>query len=254
MCCFTGPVHVEGTRIFARALDPVRQAIVYSMTLSANQPVAMVLPLPVALPRPMESDLTFINLEGYPGFFEDLAKGFPPPQAMRSFSPPGKLAVQKVGSFVASFVPTPAEFARLDPRFRLPEGVFDRLPQYRDYGFAVFQLHDVSARIHPMAFSFARRNPRELFFPTVHVHDGRVHGKARFDHALYLQLPEPFYPPELSLSGGDPIAKRGWAPTWLPASKFMDLSRAEGLIDGSAPVRVRRLAGKLANEDVIFAA
>lgn len=60
MCCFSGAVrHVEGTKIFARALDPVRQALVYSMTLAADAPVAMVLPLPVA------GELTFVNLEGF---------------------------------------------------------------------------------------------------------------------------------------------------------------------------------------------
>jgi hypothetical protein len=204
------------------------------------------------LPLPVAGDLTFINLEGYPKFFEDLERGFPMPAAQRSYSAP-LLAVQRVGSFDASFVPTPPDFARLDPRFRMPDGVFDRLPHYRDYGFAVFQLHDVDARIHPMAFSFARRNPSEIFFPTVHVHDGRVHAEARFDHALYLQLAEPFFPPELAMPSGDPIEKRGWAQTWMPAGKFMDLSRAEGLIDGAAPVRVRRLSGTLPNQDVVFA-
>jgi hypothetical protein len=246
MCCFTGPVHVEGTRIFARALDGVRQAIVYSMKVTAKAPVAMVLPLPAL------GDLTFVNLEGYASFFEDLERGFPAPAVSRAFGAPQALTVQRVGSFVASFVPTPSDFARLDPQFRMPPGVFDKLPQYRDYGFAVFQLHDVNARIHPMAFSFARRNPTELFFPTVHVHDGKVHSKAPFDHALYLQLSEPFFPPELALPSGDPVEKRGWAASYLPAGKFINLSRAEGLIDGAAPVRVRRLSGKLPNEDVIF--
>jgi len=253
MCCFSGAVqHVEGTKIFARALDAKRQAIVYSMTIAAREPVAMILPLPVALPA-LEGAISFINLEDYPSFFEDLERGFPAPGAARSFGPPQALAVQRVGSFVASFVPSPADFARLDARFRMPPNVFDRLPRYRDYGFAVFQLHDPNARIHPMAFTFERRNPVQVFFPTVHVHDGAVHDTAFFDHALYLQLPEPVFPPELALSGGDPLERRGWYPTASAAAKFVDVARTQGLVDGNAPVRVRRLNGKLPNDDIVFA-
>ncbi len=252
MCCFSGAIrHVEGTKIFTRALDPVRQGLVYSMTLAADAPVAMVLPLPVALSDARA--LEFVNLEGYETFFEDLELGFPVPAA-RSFGPPPQaLAVHRVGSFVASFVPTPADFARLDPRFRMPAGVLDRLPQYRDFGFAVFQLHDVNARIHPMAFTFARRDPAALFFPTVHVHDGQVHRTAHFDHALFLQLPEPTFPPELAIPGGDDVERRGWFPSFLPAGRFVDVARAQGLVDASAPLRVRRLRGDLPNEDVVFA-
>jgi len=256
MCCFSGTVeHVEGTRIFARAVDATRQALVYSMTIAAKEPVAMILPLPIALPA-RESDVEFINLEGYPKFFEDLERGFPVPGAARSFGPPlgsaAPLAVQRVGSFVASFVPEPADFARLDPRFRMPPTVFDRVPLYRDYGFAVFQLHDPNATIHPMAFTFPRRNRSQLFFPTVHVHDGALHDTAHFDHALYMQLHEPPLPPHEALAGDDRIARRGWYPTMSAAAEFMDVPRALGLIDAAAPVRVRRLQGKQPNEDILF--
>lgn len=253
MCCFSGIVqHVEGTKIFARALDGNRQALVYSMVIAAPEPVAMILPLPVALPA-REDSIEFINLEAYPSFFEDLERGFPVPAAPCSFGPPQDLAVHRVGSFVASFVPSPGDFARLDPRFRMPPNVFDRLPLYRDYGFAVFQLHDPNARVHPMAFTFQRRNPERLFFPTVHVHDGAVHDTAHFDHALYLQLPEPAMPPELAMPGGDALERRGWYPTYLSAEKFVDVARTQGIVDGSAPIRVRRLSGKLPNEDILFA-
>jgi hypothetical protein len=43
--------------------------------------------------------------------------------------------------------------------------------------------------IHPMAFAFPTRHPDRLFFPTVHVHDGKVHTAAEFDHQLYCQAP-----------------------------------------------------------------
>jgi hypothetical protein len=252
MCCFSGTVrHVEGTRIFVRALDAVRQGLVYEMKLQADAPVAMVLPLPIALGGAVE----FINLEGYADFFKDLERGFPVPAA-RSFGPPRPqaLVVERVGNFVASFVPTPADFARLDPRFRLPPDVFDKLPIYRAYGFAVFQLHDPNAKIHPMAFAFPRRDPTRLFFPTVHVHDGAVHATAHFDHALYLQFSEPAFPPELQIPGGDALQHEGWWPSWIPAGKHVDVTRAKGLIDPAAPIRVQRIYGDRANEDVVVSA
>ncbi len=37
-----------------------------------------------------------------------------------------------------------------------------------------------------MAFEFPHRDPTRLFFPTVHVHDGRVHARAEFDRAAGL--------------------------------------------------------------------
>ncbi len=91
--------------------------------------------------------------------------------------------------YVASFVPSVADFVRLDPRFRLPEVLFDAVPHYADYGFAVFQLAPGKVTVHPMALRFPTRDPDRLFFPTVHVHDGRFHAKAKFDHALYFQTP-----------------------------------------------------------------
>jgi len=50
------------------------------------------------------------------------------------------LKVEQVGSFEASFVPTLADFQRLDPRFRLPDTVWQQLGRYAKYGFAIFQL------------------------------------------------------------------------------------------------------------------
>lgn len=63
-----------------------------------------------------------------------------------------------------------------------------QLPLYSDYGFAVFQLPRHNAREHAMAFEFPRREKEQLFFPTVHIHDGKVGQAAHFDHALYCQV------------------------------------------------------------------
>ena len=146
MCCFSGPVtDVSTTKIFGKGSGEGRQYVVYSMQYETENELAMILPMPVQ-DNPAEDAVHFINMENFPDFFEDLNSGFPvkrsrrksnQPIAIESASP-DVLEVVEVGSFVASFVPKVSDFGRLDPRFRLGNDVWDDLPQYSDYGFAVF--------------------------------------------------------------------------------------------------------------------
>ncbi|MBA3846646.1 MAG: hypothetical protein H0X45_08375 [Planctomycetes bacterium] len=250
MCCFSGHVdHVTRTRIFARPDADGRQFLVYQMNYKAKEPVAMVLPLPTPAASP-EDALRFIDLHGYEYFFVDLERGFPDPDATawRGVAPataaaaPVPLAVVEVGAFVASFVPTRADFTRLDARFRLPDATFDALPRYRDYGFAVFQLRAGEPKVHPMAFSFPRRDPGALFFPTVHIHDGVVHERAGFDHVLYAQAERDTRP-----------ALGEWRESERPASAFVDLNHAAGIVAGDAHVHRSVLRGDLINRDTLIA-
>lgn len=204
MCCFSKPVRfVGGTRIFARRVDPAHQLLVYAMDVEFDEPLAMVLPIPV--PEGVgEHDVRFLDLSKDPDFFPQLASAFPAMwQAASRGGPPAKrsaaptLVVHEVGMYVASFVPTVADFSRLDPRFRLPRGVIEGLGVAADHGFAVFQLAPKTKgllfkkaerqTIHPMAFVFPTRDAEGLFFPTLHVHDGTVPERASFDHSLYCQ-------------------------------------------------------------------
>jgi hypothetical protein len=260
MCCFSAPVRsVSGTRIFAASKGDGRQFLAYSMSLAVDSDVAMVLPLPVP-PRSAEDAVTFVDLSALPRFFDIIEATFdePPPNdgslsLSRSAAPQSKLVVHDVGDFEASFVPAIADFARLDTRFRLPEQVWSTLPQYADWGFAVFKLRKkhvqeaaprgLLSRIfggapkttfHPMAFDFPRRDPaRGLFFPTVHIHDGMVHAKARFDHTLYCEL----------YGGDDKLV--GWE-----RSK----QSAHGLAPHASwgPFFKKRLKGRLPNEDIVL--
>ncbi len=185
MCMFTGSVRdVSRTVIFARPTDDGRQVLVYSMALTASTDVAMVLPLPVP-PGSAEQAVRFIDLSAYPEFFDDMNQAF----YRESFGAASPLRVHEVGSFEASFVPTRHDFSRLDARFRLPDDVWQALPGYDDWGFAVFKLRPMARpmNVHPMAFDFPRRNPCELFFPTVHVHQGRFEPRATFHHLLFCQ-------------------------------------------------------------------
>ena len=149
MCCFSQPVRsVSKTRIFARPVDPIRQMLVYSMRLVADGDLAMVLPIPVP-PGSPEDAVRFIDMSSAPKFFDDLDLLFPEPKhqgfgtlrsAAPAHAPQPRLVVHEVGDFEASFVPTLPDFARLDPRFRLPPSAWDALPAYRDWGFCVFKL------------------------------------------------------------------------------------------------------------------
>ncbi len=195
MCIFSQSVkHVADTSIFGRVSKRGNQVLIYSMELDAAQDLAMILPLPVKAGTP-EDGLTFVNLEKYPTLFKDVDKLFPSASAAPFGNAPGsidskptlKLAVETVGNFEASFVPAMADFERLDERFRINPDAWKSLPQYANYGFAVFKLKAGKSRIHPMAFAFPTADPSKIFFPTVHIHDGKVHKQESFDHSLYCQ-------------------------------------------------------------------
>src|SRR5258708_6385689 len=124
MCCFSRPIEsVTKTRIFARNMMAGRQLIAYSMTLDSRVDVAMILPITVVAGAG-ERTVRFIDLSGYPEFFADLYKGCSVQSrgATKSMGrSQGMLEVVEVGNFVASYVPKPADFARVNPAFRLPQ-------------------------------------------------------------------------------------------------------------------------------------
>lgn len=267
MCCFSETVtHVSATRIFARPAEHGRQVLAYAMTVGAARDLAMILPLPVPIGVD-DHAVRFISLEGYPEFFDDMAKAFPAPASFsvsggmpsRLAAPQPRLVVHRVGAFVASFVPRVADFVRLDPRFRLSPSVLDALPTYADHGFAVFQLAKLERTPkprHPMAFEFPRRDPSSIFFPTLHVHDGHVPDHATFDHTLYLQCADGVKPAPLPTRVYDPDGtQREWTQDWLstfvPISTYVDIGRTAGLVHPTATVYSLGLGGPLANRDTV---
>lgn len=247
MCCFTGAIaSVSKTRIFARATDDGRQYLVYSMNLDTKADVAMVLPIPIYAGT-MEKEVKFIDLKDHPEFFESVASAWPPPEWATASAPlasgaagASTLIVQQVGAFEASFVPTVGDFSRLDERFRLPTGIWDKLPQYRGYGFVVFKLKAGNAAIHPMAFSFPRFDATSLFFPTVHIHDGSVHERAHFDHELYLQ-------DSLIAASAQP----DWDESRLIGRQVRKFGDYPDLIDPDQHFYLHRIHGDKENRDVV---
>ena len=217
------------------------------MKFAVIEDLAMILPIPVRR-NTLEKGVRFINLEKYPAFFSEMEFGFGavPQGAYGVGSGAGafdaaKLKVADVGSFEASFVPKLSDFSRLDERFRLPAGTWEKLPQYENFGFAVFKLKKSHSRIHPIAFEFPRANRNQIFFPTVHIHDGEVNDTAEFDHLLYAQF---------DFNQGIDIVE--WTESHRPVGMFMDVSRCAGLMKKNAHVYKRVIKGQHKNEDVVI--
>lgn len=203
------------------------------MDVNFDKPVAMILPIPVSNHK--EDAVEFVNLKPHAKFFEDLDTPFVVhSRGMRSkcLSEP-TLKVHEVGDYIASFVPHRLFFRRLDEAFRLEENVWNDLPQYANFGFAVFQLNkkdEGTNHYHPMGFTFPTKTPEQLFFPTVHVHNGKIPKREAFDHALYFQ------------SNGSPKAEK----SYYPASKFI---KSE-LVDPEKHVYKRRIHAIMENKDI----
>lgn len=241
MCIFSGDISaVSSTHIFARA-EAESQFLVYQMTYAASDALAMVLPLPVALPS-ADDAVEFISLETYPKFFTDLHLGFPTRSLALSASTDlteSELVVHDVGMYKASYVPSLGAFSRLDRRFQLPSHVWAKLPEYNNYGFAVFKLKASAdpLEVHPIALRFPRRNHKLLYFPTLHVHDGESHPHAEFDHSLYCQA--------------DDLVDylTGWYQSPQTADQFMDISLVAEIVLPSSHVWRKQVVGLNTNTD-----
>lgn len=261
VCSFTKPVDaVARTRIFARGTAGASQLLAYQMDYKSTEALAMVLPLPTPV-APAEDAVRFIDLSGYEEFFNHAERGFewPVEDPFPTLSGGRRgLRVQEVGSYQASFVPRIADFERLDERFRMPREVWEQLPQYADWSFAVFKLRAGAVKVHPMAFEFPRRDGRRLYFPTLHVHHGAVSQFAFFDHRLYCQragAPDGWrtsyvVPPEWHAWQKNDDATHPNTPyeervqqfwrmvgTWpRPAKEFMAPGLSQGLIEAEHPI------------------
>lgn len=248
MCIFSSEVNsVSGTKIYARYASRDRQFLVYSMDYDAPGELAMILPLPTPPSQP-EDALKFVDLSGYPEFFHDIDRSFPLPRVI--YRSPGEtraaLPVYEVGSFEASFVPSQDGFARLDPRFRLDESIWGSLPNYHDYGFAVFKLKSGTRNVHPMAFTFPTRDSTTLFFPTMHIHHGTVTPKAEFDHVLYWQAAVPMSPDSAPFNYWRiEVSER-------PISRHVDLERAGGVLVPNLSLRRISIYGPYPNQDIVL--
>jgi hypothetical protein len=119
--------------------------------------------------------------------------------------------------------------------------VWEKLPQYKEFGFAVFKLKkpekkDSTEQVHPMAFEFPRADKTILFFPTVHKHDGTVPAKAGFDHTLFSQV-------------GD-VAPMNWEESPGHPQSFVKVKETQGIVQPNAHVYRKLMKGVFENKDV----
>lgn len=234
MGCFSGTVsNVANTRIFGRVTEKSTQYLVYQMEYTADNDIALILPLPTP-PNSSPDAVRFIDLSAYPEFFDDMEKGFPLAHAVPGLGHKSQAAqVHTVGSFDASFVPSRQAFSQLDARFRIADDLLNRLPEYHDYGFAVFKLRADAHTIHPIAFEFQTDSPQLLYFPTVHIHDASLATEAKFDHELFCQ------------------ARAGWLRSYDVAGAFIDVTRTDGIVDANERVSRMSVQGMHPNSDIL---
>lgn len=223
------------------------QVVIYSMILEADQDLAMILPIP-AVDERSETSVQFVNLSLYADFFPKLDRAFPIPKPRNSGADPfaaalvaGPLQVHSVGSFEASFVPRVEDFLRLDERFRIAPEIWGDLPQFSNHGFVVFKLKAGQARVHPMAFAYPAKDRTKITFPTVHIHDGTVHPRADFDHALYCQ-------------SDSPEVRLDWQESVALAAGYVNGNRLKGTVRGDEHVFKRQMLGEFANSNVVVRA
>jgi len=254
MCIFSQPVNsVNATRIFARPTGTGSQFLAYQMSYNSPSENAIILPLPVRTSA-REDGVRFIDLEGYQSLFDDLSEGFPytaPAVSIGCSAPPecdSMLEVFKVGNYIASFVPTLEGFSRLDPRFSLPQTTWEKVPQYLEFGFAVFQLAQGNLTPHPMALEF-QTDSQNIYFPTMHIHDGDVHDMEEFDHVLYMQhagLDSSVYQ---YMNSNVPDKSTGLVRSKHVARRFCNTERTRGIVDGKLLVHKKTIFGEKPNHD-----
>ena len=128
-------LNISKTNIFARHTRPGCQLIIYSMSIASKSRAAMILPLPV-VSGSGEDALQFVDLSGYPDLFDDMDAVCLPEFQMASMAgiddfdtldleeaETTVLSVHEVGDYEASYVPTMADFSRIDPCFHLPDDI-----------------------------------------------------------------------------------------------------------------------------------
>jgi hypothetical protein len=260
MCCFAGEVEsVRNTKIFARITPTGDQWLVYSMAYRSKSLNAMILPLPVAKGAGDQA-VEFPTPAPWKNFFFDLEHAFPPLRTWSDLLPKSsvtptdarvdvKLEVHDLGTAIASYVPSQKDFDRIDPMFRIAPEIWKQIPQYEDFGFAVIQLKSLEAELLPLVMRFPSRDPKKIFFPTLHIHDGQVHPTEQFDHWLYTQEPlfDRYCGQYLGENAVDPTTS--WIRSAQPIAKTIRSKSYGESIEPRLLVHRQRLAGELPNED-----
>ena len=88
-----------------------------------------------------------------------------------------------------------------------------------------------------MAFAYPAKDTSKIIFPTVHIHDGKVHETAAFDHALYCQTTSR----EIRMN---------WEESTAPLGRFINAAATKGTVIGNDHVYKLSMVGDFPNEDL----
>jgi hypothetical protein len=232
MSAFSGSLQqVANTRIFARAQDG-KEYLAYQFDYAADGPIALILPLPTP-PDTTAEAVRFIDLSGYPEFFADMEKGFPYARDVSGANPRRRMYGEKTNDYQGTFYPTLESLSSLEEDFRIPDETWKQLVEYNDFGFAVVKISPEVHPFYPLALEFPMRTPNLLYFPTLHIRSGEAPEEASFDHDLFCQ------------------ARAGWLRTYDVAGSFMDVDRAQGVVDAGERVSRMTVQGMHPNSDIL---
>ncbi|MEM7477510.1 MAG: hypothetical protein AAF483_21195, partial [Planctomycetota bacterium] len=122
-----------------------------------------------------------------------------------------------------------------------------------DYSFAVFQLKELQGKPHPMAFEFETRHGDEIFFPTVHIHDGEVHARELFDHTLYLQNIKFDKVVGRYANYHSKDRSTGFVRSKDVARQYCNIQKSAGILEPDLLLHRIEMRGRLPNKDVFAA-
>ncbi len=190
MAIFAPPIQKTwDARFFAR-MHQDRQVLIFQLSLKA-QTTAVLLPLPtVSLSR---QAARFIDLSGYPGFFEDLDQLVQLPEPHQAAQ--GLLEAPEPAPSVrpeqTRFVPSVRDLKKVDPHFSLLQSLWAARPIYKDYGFAIIWVQPQgAARLGPIALEFQTRSTDTLYYPAMFAQAGSASSQVRYDHRFFGQRNE----------------------------------------------------------------
>ena len=181
MCMISTPIEkVSKTKILvAPNHSKTSQLVVYSNYVkNISNSNAMVLPVP------NPHSIKFIDQSGYKNLFEDCAKCFYNPNALRSYSLSNSantksrgtepLEIFNVGSYKVSLAKNIEEISRVNKSvFELSTGLAETLSMfyYQNYwGFIICKLNLGPESYHPLAYTHDIING-QIFIPTRHYHE-----------------------------------------------------------------------------------
>lgn len=105
-------------------------------------------------------------------------------------------------------------------------------------GLPFFNTNPANKKFTRCALVFATRFADRLYFPTVHIHDGEVHEKEKFDHNLYCQL-----------QGGGGRAMLNWEESSSNAIVFAQAGLSQGILNPATHVYRLAMRGEFENKD-----